>query len=65
MRLQNIRWTRTLRKGAAQLALAVVLLIVGYLIENSADLGLSATAVVVLDTIRRLIRDARAAEPAP
>ena len=61
MRLQSIRWTRTARKGAVQLAFAVAVLVAGYLVDNSADLGLGATAVIVLDTIRRIIRDTQAA----
>ena len=54
--------SRSLQKAAVEMLLGVVVIVVGFLIEQP-EIGIGATGLVVLEQVRRLARDYRNGAP--
>jgi|ETNmetMinimDraft_25_1059894.scaffolds.fasta_scaffold86152_2 hypothetical protein len=54
---------RTIRKAAVELLPAIAVTVIGYLLDNAAEVGLSTSAVWALLQARRVLRDVANGQP--
>jgi|2_EtaG_2_1085320.scaffolds.fasta_scaffold239369_1 hypothetical protein len=63
-RLELFTMKRNIAKGAIELVPVIGIIVVGYFLDNAADLGIGASGTWALLQIRRALRDVTQGAPA-